>query len=330
MLLNFTNLCVADQDPPLLCSSDNISHVLSTKNKFQLFKHVGTKCNQNAVNNLVKGCDYLKRLSDALKCYHDNKNQNNKLWIEFCLHIYGNQMLDDYHHLLLKHQHNLFDLKKELLNKYKFPTCLLKKCPYSQRHLNSYIAEKFNDKKLNDLILRFYEREYDSLHFNLFHLFNVGYRFKKQEHGYLKNKEHNEPQINCIDNEFAEMAQKIKCSRDKYKNMFHRLKVKNRNNKYNITVQSGETDETTFIDKLFEYLQVNGIVLNELAEIYKVIKTEEYDSDAIKEDVIHNIEGSNVYRETQLVKWVQLVKECIAHSEGIRTSNVSNSQITTN
>eukprot|EP01084_Bolivina_argentea_P124274 220217_1 len=39
---------------------------------FKFFRHNGTKCNENADDNIIGQCDHLKRLSYAVKIYKNN------------------------------------------------------------------------------------------------------------------------------------------------------------------------------------------------------------------------------------------------------------------
>eukprot|EP01084_Bolivina_argentea_P086470 156300_1 len=101
-----------------------------------LFRQNGTKCNENADDNIIDECDHLKRLSYAVKFYKDNKHKNNKVWHKFCLNVYGAKMLDDYHHLLSKHENYVDNIKNELIDKYGFSQCLVKDCQFIQRHFD--------------------------------------------------------------------------------------------------------------------------------------------------------------------------------------------------
>eukprot|EP01084_Bolivina_argentea_P160460 279421_1 len=103
-------------------------------------------------------------------------------------------MLDDYHHLLSKHQNSIENIKSELIEKYGFSQCLVKDCQFIQRHFDESRKSRKDTNEIetnSDVMVGFYEREYDSLHFNLFHLYDVGYRFKKRENDF-KNKNDND------------------------------------------------------------------------------------------------------------------------------------------
>eukprot|EP01084_Bolivina_argentea_P061472 112344_1 len=177
-----------------------------------LFKENRTNCNLESTDNIVNECQHLKRLAFALRYFNDNKN-NKKQWNEFCLHMYGYKLLDDYQHLLSVHSNEFNEIKKELIKTYGFSSCLINECVFSIRHFNEVNRDKRNDEKQNNSndahVMTFYEQEYDSLHFNLFHLFEIGYRFKKDANDQKDNNEDsNDNYMNCIDNEFIQMTKK--------------------------------------------------------------------------------------------------------------------------
>eukprot|EP01084_Bolivina_argentea_P221018 374457_1 len=182
-----------------------------------------TKCTTTCIkkpSNIVNNCQHLQRLTRALK-YYNEKVQ--KEWNEFCLNSYGHQMLDDYHHLLSAHSDEMDTIADELLNMYGFKKCLVQKCKFSDRHFNRDEIETTEFDESNNLI-NFYEREYDSLHFNLFHLFEVGYRFKIQNNDMKTHHLNDNDYVKCIDDEFNEMIKKVNYNRQKYKDRFERFK----------------------------------------------------------------------------------------------------------
>eukprot|EP01084_Bolivina_argentea_P061307 112040_1 len=93
-----------------------------------IFKQKGTQCIQNGdENDIIDKCEHLKRLAVGLR-YFNARTQNEKKWIEFCLHSYGYNFLDDYCHLLSTHADKMEQIKNELITKYKFANCLIKDC----------------------------------------------------------------------------------------------------------------------------------------------------------------------------------------------------------
>eukprot|EP01084_Bolivina_argentea_P293464 504725_1 len=139
------------------------------------------KCNTIDNNNIIDNCQCLQRLSYALK-YYSNKDKLEKDWINFCVTVYGHQMLDDYSHLLSTHYQHVAQIKAELITNYGFHECSIENCKFSGRHFNRDRTEKekLSETKKQDnnaQKIDIYKQEYDSLHFNLFHLFEVGYRF---------------------------------------------------------------------------------------------------------------------------------------------------------
>eukprot|EP01084_Bolivina_argentea_P065250 118944_1 len=300
-------------------------------NDVQLFRHTTTKskCAGNANDNIVDQCHHLKRLLHALQFYNNNKENNNKLWNEFCLNIYGNRILNDYHHLLNSHQKQLHQIKNEIIQKGAISECTMKDCQFSSRHFGEYIGrsskiktfkysadsdQKEEEEKHN--ILQFYEQEYDSLHFNLFHLFDTGYRFQRPQH----NKTHNDniKFTKYVDNEFSEIVKTVTYNRNKYINICERFNNDINVNKYNINVRTHDDEEdehNTFINRIFKYLLASGIRQNNLSKLDKYICEEQYDSDAIEQDVYQDIYHSNISLETAKSKCTELINDYIEHSK---------------
>eukprot|EP01084_Bolivina_argentea_P293463 504724_1 len=167
------------------------------------------KCNTIDNNNIIDNCQCLQRLSYALK-YYSNKDKLEKDWINFCVTVYGHQMLDDYSHLLSTHYQHVEQIKYDLINNCGFEKCSIENCKFSDRHFNREKIEKRQDHNFQKIDI--YQQECDSLHFNLFHLFDVGYRFKLQEFSANNtdntNDDGNNKYFSCVDDEFAQMMEK--------------------------------------------------------------------------------------------------------------------------
>eukprot|EP01084_Bolivina_argentea_P020277 37724_1 len=125
-------------------------------------------------------------------------------------------------------------------------------------------SEQKNATEDNWNAINLYETEYDSLHFNIFHLYTTGYRIRKNTNDkkHDENTNDNDNYIQCIDHEFSEMMKTINYTRDKYENIFSRFKTEKNNNKYNINIVNNiqsNKNEKPFMDKIFEYLTSNRI-----------------------------------------------------------------------
>eukprot|EP01084_Bolivina_argentea_P312625 541250_1 len=224
-----------------------------------LFIKNAMQCNRIDNNNIIDNCQCLQRLSYTLK-YYSNKENAEKDWIDLCVNTYAHQMLDDYSHLLSTHYQQVEQIKQELITNYGFDKCSIKNCKFSDRHFNRDREEKqkLREQKQEDNAVHkmvIYQQEYDSLHFNLFHLFDVGYRFKIQKsqtnnQSGIASGDGNNTHLTCIDYEFTEMIKKISNDRGKYKNIFGRFKTEKNNNKFNINIQynDDESDDKTFMD----------------------------------------------------------------------------------
>ncbi len=90
--------------------------------------------------------------------------------------IYHN-LIDDYIHFNNHHSHEIQNINHEITNEASiFNACKISKCVFTSRHHNQI-------SKTNENILtpteHFYKTTMDSLHFYLFHCFDVGIRIKK-------------------------------------------------------------------------------------------------------------------------------------------------------
>eukprot|EP01084_Bolivina_argentea_P245943 411689_1 len=285
------------------------------------FDNIDAKCNSGVHMDIIKNCQQLKRLCLGLQYYTTKMKEE---WHDFCLNIYGHKMLDDYSHVLSTHSDQTYQIKNELITIYGFEDCLITNCKFSSRHFNrneikiipSGLYAKKNDENGN---IAFYEQEYDSVHFNIFHLFDIGYRFDKHENS---DKQIDCNDRNCIDDECGTMIQKIKWSRDKYKNHFCRFKTEN--NKYNINVKynitNGQNNDKTFIDKLFQYLISNQTNHIDLFELHNFFIQQEYDSDALQQDIHNDIKNSNIMLHSNQINCIYLVNEYIICSQEMQNT----------
>ena len=62
--------------------------------------------------------------------------------------VYKEQILDDYHHLIKYHQHQLEELSKYAINVYKFNECDVSSCNFTSRHFRT----QNNNDNLIDLM----------------------------------------------------------------------------------------------------------------------------------------------------------------------------------
>ena len=152
-------------------------------------------------------CIALLRLMKALEYYSmidiANNSKHQDLFLDFMQKIY-HQFVNDYIHLINDHSQQIETIYQSLQDKQQI--CDITKCEYTSRHHQNSVT------KLSDETLNFYKTIYDTLHFYLYHLFDVGLRvFKgeeeKGEDGDIKYNELKNTQY--FDKEFARIHHAI-------------------------------------------------------------------------------------------------------------------------
>eukprot|EP01084_Bolivina_argentea_P314482 544709_1 len=161
--------------------------MITTQNKIDMdtFKQSNDgKCDEKS-DDPSQTCNVIKRLITGLQYYTlldvQNEPDNKDEFNNFICDIY-HTFLDDYIHLINIHGYKLENINKSLLRK-QVKACDVKKCIFTGRH------EGTNDtEKISDFVLYFYENTMDSLHFYLFHLFDVGLRVSKSHNDDTKRE----------------------------------------------------------------------------------------------------------------------------------------------
>eukprot|EP01084_Bolivina_argentea_P256122 431100_1 len=199
---------------------------------YQTGKGYKSKCEPDP-NNIIKECKYLFRLTTALKYYNILKTTDSKvsqdIFVQFCTDMYVD-LLDDIAHFHSEHGYEIEDIETELIKKYAFKNCAVTDCVFTNRHYDEKreLITTTNDK---DPQYIFYEQIMDALHFNLFHLHDVGLRCKlKMDFG--KNYDEDEHKYNLIDEKFGQLKEIIHNKRKRYSNE----RFSARDSKYNISI----------------------------------------------------------------------------------------------
>ena len=216
-------------------------------------------------DNPIKSCHAIRRLIAALKYYSllniiQNK-QNQNIFQHFISSIYT-QFLNDYHHLLREHNSNLHQIHKTMKINGLFGDCDISKCKFTKRHQTQRRVINDNENTM-DPNLNFYKTTFDSLHFYLLHLFDVGLRTfrneikknnEKEEEEEIKGDE-DEVDDKCFDIEFAEIVKAINNRRD-ISDSFDRFKS---NNKFNICVVTESTGKQYILYLFVLYIIITYI-----------------------------------------------------------------------
>ncbi len=204
---------------------------------FEMGKGYKSKC-EPVVNNIIKECKYLFRLTTALKYYDILKTSDSKIsqdiFTQFCDAMYVD-LLDDVAHFNAEHAYEIKPILAELIQKYGFKICRVNDCVFTNRHYDErrpfhVISNKKSNPADTDPEYIFYEQIMDAFHFNIFHLYDVGLRCKLTHED---AKEFDPDQYNhCIDTKFAKLRDIIHNKRKQYANP----RFSARDNKFNISI----------------------------------------------------------------------------------------------
>eukprot|EP01084_Bolivina_argentea_P160389 279301_1 len=279
---------------------------------FSIFEHDSMYCfksKQNSVG-IVSSCSSLRRGSIALKYYHvlcrddneENKtNTGEQIFADFCIESYLNY-LDDYSHIIQHHGDDLLNMALELRNYYGFENCVISECRKVRRHYNPNIQIDKNDDNT-----KFYTSYFDQLHHFIFHLFEMGLRIEINNNKYVADMD--EIDYSCVDDEFQRRKDLIR-SRRKKSGLHQQImeRYNNQNNRYNMHVDDGHGinhNESikgyTFLDGMARFIQFNeNMTENELYILREYVVENEYDSDAVKQDLSDLYSSNGIYGESEL------------------------------
>ena len=260
------------------------------------YKGLEDKCSRYP--NLIKGCDALQRLINALTYYHEMNTagdiSDKDEFDKFLLESYRDSLLNDYNHLIQDHRTDIKDIHDIMQNndKYSQIKCEnVNKCKYSMRH-NQRQYNQHDSNNSNDDMMNFYRLCMDSLHFYLNHLFEAGLRIKAPLEAAVQG-------VDCIDHCFSRMVSIIKDSQS-VTNNFNRFKC---NKKFDFTRNDTDDCDCLFMDAMFKFLMSdsNNFVIGAINKLAHYIAQEEFDTDAIKMDfnqndgnILNNINAKNV------------------------------------
>ena len=205
----------------------------------------------------VDSCIIVKELMQNMQLYQNQINGDiikEEKLIQLCTETYVS-LLDDFIHLILNH--NLDQDIKYIST--QLSLCNVKSCKSSHRHNRNRVKDdetKNNDEI--DLEYTFYRDLLDQIHFQALHLWDHGFR----------THENNEKKeiINNMDNNRLE------------------------NNKFQVHSQkASETQQFSLFDFICKLLNDNNALI-----LIKWLKSEEYDSDALQEDIDLNRNDDNI------------------------------------
>lgn len=274
-----------------------------------IFKEQSIECKQPESIN----CLSIKRLLMALKYYSmldvvNNKDDQNT-FIQFINEIYIN-LLNDYIHLVTVHGNQLQELYQFITNSEVFTNCNINHCQFTSRH------HRTNTNMISDYdsVLELNTEIMDSLHFYLFHCFDVGLRTFAKETKDIGNI-HQDSERKHIQNEFydpsfSKMVNKVDhCSQTT--TSFNRFQ---NNKKYSIQTAVNENDtmkNNTYLDELYQHLIENKKEENNEEIVYKLrrfVRNEQFDSESLMEDIMEILPRGNVSNHIQNAECIDSIQ----------------------
>eukprot|EP01084_Bolivina_argentea_P158021 275313_1 len=274
-------------------------------------------------NHSYNQCQIMKSLLRALEFYStlniiaDSKSRDS--FDTFINHTYC-KLIDHYIHFNNHHSHELEAITSELNDKTMFGQCQISKCAFTSRHHTNTTAHTLNPT------LDFFKHTLDSLHFYVYHCFDVGIRTKTHTVQQKEEKEENK-EDRYFDASFSRLNKTISQTRHITKS-FNRFSL-NPNNKFSLKTNninmkiiedSDEHDaegETVYLDELYKQLKMKNVSKSAIEKLKKFTTAEEYDSEAFEYDItIYGEEGNiaQIIRNDECIKTIkkllQIAKDC--------------------
>eukprot|EP01084_Bolivina_argentea_P227118 383614_1 len=184
-------------------------------------KQKATNCFSDSKDEAnIDNCDFLKRLTHALKYYQSLDVSDVNKFVEFT-NMYG-KVLNDYIHCIHTHGNDLENIHNQLINDKNFGECRLDKCLLFKRHFDRDRRRNKHgtgEKETSNPKVIYYSELFDNIHHHLFHLYQTGMRTKKSDlkqnsNDVYDNEEKDE--YECIDNEFENRRKIIENKRNKF------------------------------------------------------------------------------------------------------------------
>eukprot|EP01084_Bolivina_argentea_P084460 152733_1 len=242
---------------------------------------------QNQCISLEEGCECINRMHSALRYYSSlnldhSQHAENKL-VKYCNMTYK-LLLNDYVHIVTNHNsdtdlHKIFNL---LTASDDYIECTIAKCTLSSRHYRDRNVNNINKSKVeSNKDFMFYRDILDSMHCFLFHLYDFGLR--------IKNSSENNYHAQGFENMYDHINSKIQILQN-----LGVFDVESQNNKFCFKTTETDTIEITFIDSLYTYMNEQSLSNEEIQKLNHIIISQEYESEAIMDDVSDDYTNSNL------------------------------------
>ena len=201
--------------------------------------HIKSIQNQSMMEcKSITTCPCIERTILSLKYIHNqdldiiNNSKDQTTLLEFVNNKHTN-LLNDYHHILFQHEHDIDSIHNLLFTKYDISPCNINKCEMVKRNLRNRDREekekKISDANTNNMDLIFWMDIIDSIHCYLLHIYDYGYRGHNTTESEHTQKKHISEEIrddSCVDISFAVLKENILSKRKMLKNMegsLHRI-----------------------------------------------------------------------------------------------------------
>eukprot|EP01084_Bolivina_argentea_P079427 144087_1 len=308
---------------------------------FNIFNNESTECKISETNEIIHCCSYLQRIAMGLKYYDTickdytlvQSVMTKSLVNQFYMETYRD-FLDDFCHFLKHHNvaDQLIKIEKELKNKYKFKTCNILNCTTLTRHyrenqnVDSIVSS--DDGNITNAKFNFYSNCYDRLHHHIFHILRMGLKLQsiKTSHSDLQDYD-----SKCFDEVFNKQMNEIK----KYRHKFDIQRYNQQNNKYNLSINdissknyntSGGSCANTYLDEVYDFIEQHTD-LKQVWQLREYINQNEYDSDAIKQDLERDVYmenagnalQSNIFNDIKSQLCIVLLRGIILSSKSFST-----------
>eukprot|EP01083_Nonionella_stella_P015938 44583_1 len=254
----------------------------NTPSHFIIFKENKQQCSAN--KPLIDNCFFVKRLVVGLSFYDtldiSNHHKDEDKLIAFCKSTHKS-ILNDYIHLMTEHSNDLIEIHESCAKRFNASNCNgSRQCALAVRHQSNRSRKKQNTVHSS---YNFYVDIYDSIHFNIIHLYPSGMRIKPNDVKPLLTNANMNASNDCFDVEFSQLQQLIK--QKSSDGSGHKIKASHKFNiQFGITKQDNVEEETFTSAMLIQSCEEN--IHNDV--VYKLrvfLEEEEYDTDSVIQDI---------------------------------------------
>lgn len=275
-----------------------------------------TSFEEDNKHEIIKNCDYLKRLSHIIeyyeklriKQYSDINESDKDEFVEKCTEQYNGNILDDIYHIQQKHEHQYVQINKEMQEKMpSIQPCKLsaynEDCLSITRHYTErdrYITNEYETKYDNselDYKYGLYINVMDNVHMLFNHMIDLGFRVNSETEKHNNTNHHNRFDRIC----------RYKSSDNKYNLSIANDNVFDANHMTEYNLNNHNQHIKTWIDTLFEVLENDNIAEEMVDDLFDIIINHEYDTDGLLEDT-SELKQSNISNLTDTEIMASILK----------------------